>query len=441
MPAPICFRSAAPTPLTSASDVSTGVQSLQRERLPTPCQQRDGDVDVAHLTCVPPFARGSFTKIIANIMRRMTSCRHMAISQWDQPLPADRDALNQVVLISRQELPLWKKAILHLPCRVRSRLFGGIGGRNMLVYSWRTIDVLRRTKPKILICYDMPWLGRILRRHVDWSCRIILSQHGLSYFQDADRAAITYSLGSFDSIWSLTKASYRYDRDRMSFYEPIVRVLPNPVDTNNFRPVSQREQRRLRAAKGLPQDRPIVLFLSVLRPKKGAHILLQSWAEIVKRVPEAFLWIVGGGESSYVEYLQRMTDSLGLSGGVRFEGAVHENVASCYQAADMFAFPTLFVEGQALSLIEAMSSGLACIASSHRVALEAYSEDEVMFVPDPNLEDAFVEPVVSLLRDTELRQRMGIAARAHAVQHNSYEVVLPLLERAFTRELDLVHGK
>jgi phosphatidylinositol alpha-1,6-mannosyltransferase len=262
----------------------------------------------------------------------------------------------------------------------------------------------------------------------------------LSYFQDPDQAAVTYSLQSFDSVWSLTNASYRYDRNRMSFYEPIVRVLPNPVDVDAFRPASPQEKCEIRANRNLPQDRPIVLFLSVLRPKKGAHILLQSWAEVVRQVPDALLWIVGNGEPSYVEYLRQMTRSLGLSDCVRFEGAVYENVASCYQAADIFAFPTLFVEGQALALIEALASGLACIASDHHVAREAYSDESVLFVSDPNVEDAFVKPMVSLLLDTELRQRMGSAARRHAVQHNSYEVVLPLLERAFARELQLANG-
>lgn len=407
----------------------------------TPKHERNGSVgrqpqpvEIVHLTRTPPFAVGSFTGIINNVMHRMGAYRQLAISYWDGPPQEAPD----VILTSWKGLTFKQRLALRLPTRVRKYLFGGIGGRGCLAYVWQVQKILKELKPALIVCYDEPWMGRLIRGSIDWPCRVIFSQHGLSYFLNTETAGQTYSLQSFDSVWTLTSSSYRFDRAHMPFYEPTVRVLPNPIDIEAFSPAPERKK-ELRARWGLPQDRPIVMFLSVLRPKKGAHMLLQSWPEVVRRCPSAFLWIVGGGDAAYEKYIRQMATALGVNDSVKFQGRVkHDETPSCFQAADVYAFPTLFVEGMPLSLGEAMACGLPCVASEHTVAREAYSCDGLLFVDDPNLENAFVEPLVQLLSDPELRERMGAAARNLLVARYSYDTVLPQVERAFSRELELV---
>ena len=399
---------------------------------------RGEPVDIVHLTRTPPFATGSFTQIITKIMRDMTAYRQAAVSLWEGPPPDDEQARRNIVLVSRKQLSLWQRMSLNLPCAIRSRLFEGIGGRGDLTYIWQARKALRILKPKVVICYDTPWIGAAMRRVIDWPCRVVLNQQGLSYFMPNEPACRTYSLQSYDSIWTSTHACYRYDRDRMSYYEPVVRVLPNPIDADRFKPVSAAEKQRLRAQWKLPQDRPIVLFLSVLRPKKGAHMLLQAWPQILQQTPDALLWIVGGGEPGYQQYLARMAQSLGVADSVRFEGRVAEKVATCYQAADIYVFSTLFVEGWGLSLSEAMACGLPCVTSESRVTRDIYTEREVLFVPDPNLDGAFADPITRLLQNPELRRQMGATAHSFVTQRFSYEVMLPRWEQAFAREMELI---
>ncbi|MGE0759806.1 MAG: glycosyltransferase family 4 protein [Pirellulaceae bacterium] len=401
--------------------------------------KRGASVDIAHLTRTPPFAAGSFTRIVANVMQRMTAYRQLAISNWDRPLPENPG--EAVIVVSRRNLALWRKLALKLPTRLRSRLFHGIGGRGCLAYIWQALEALRVVRPKIVVCYDEPWMGRIVRRGIDWPCRVIFYQHGLSYFLSTEEAAAMYSLNAFDSIWTLTTASYRFDRARMPYYEPTVRVVPNPIDTEMFHVASDELRGRVRASWNLPSDRPVVLFLSVLRAKKGAHLLVQAWPEVLRQVPHAFLWIVGGGEPGYERYLRQMVQALGVQDSVRLQGRVDwQQTPSCYQAADVYAFPTTFVEGMPLALGESLACGLPCVASDHLVSREAYGDGGVEFVPDPNLEGAFAGPLVELLSDAARRRSLGEKGRDYLVRRYSYATILPLMQQAYSRELSYVQG-
>lgn len=393
-------------------------------------------IDVVHLTSKPPFAPGSFNRLVGMQMERLTGFSQTAISYWNGPIPPNASTQN-TILVNGNNLSLAQKALLKLPERWRRTRFNGVSGRESLIYLWQLVDTLNRLKPKVVVCYDNYKFGSVLRKHINWPCRLVLSQHGLSYHLPADQGAKLYSLQSFDSVWVLTKAGYRFDRDRITAYEPLVNVIHNWIDMDLFHPVTAERKRELRKTWNLPVDAPVVVWLSRLVPKKGAHVLLQSWREILREFPSAILWIVGGGEPSYIHYLKTLIHNLDLGDNVRLQGSVApELTPTCYQASDVYVFPTLFsAEGFGLSLLEAMACGLACVASDIEILRELYTEDTVLFVPDPNLEDAFVNPILSLLRDPELRTRRGNAARKFGEQHYHQDIILPQLKAFYLRQM------
>jgi phosphatidyl-myo-inositol dimannoside synthase len=270
---------------------------------------------------------------------------------------------------------------------------------------------------------------------------LVFSQHGLSYQLSPRAAGRLYSLDSFDAVWVLTRAAYRHDRYRVAAYEPLVTVLPNWINTEQFTPATAETKRALRERWGLPARQPVVLWLSRLVPKKGAHAVLESWPRIRQAIPDAFLWIVGGGGGTYESYLRAIIVNLGIGDSVRLHGAAApDDVVRCHQAADLYVFPTLFSsEGFGLSLLEAMACGLPCIASDHMVLEELYSDDVLVTVPDANLAGAFVAPVVRLLNDAALRERMGRAARAFVVERFNHKTALAAVE-AFYREQLMLAG-
>lgn len=394
-------------------------------------------VDIVHLTYRSPLVSGSYNRLVGAQIERLTEYRQVAISCWPHDQPECEDPNGNLITVRNRQLPLWQKMYLRLPVRVRRRWPNPVGGE----YAWHVLRILPELKPKIVVCYDLPQFGSMLRRVVDWPCRLILSQHGLSYFLNPGYAEGVYSLRSFDAVSVLTHASYRYDKNRMHAYESLVKVLPNGVDVEKFKPATTTEKENLRRDYGLPQNAAIALMLSRLVPKKGAHLILQSWPKILQEMPNAYLWIVGGGEAEYEAHLKKIIKALGISGSVRLQGAVSpESTAACYQAADLYLFPTLCFEGQSLSLLEAMSSGLPCIVSDQEFAREICREQELLFVSDPNLEDAFVEPLIRLLRDPALSEQIGESARATVQQQYSYEASFARIREFYRQQLSLVGG-
>ncbi|MBI3951598.1 MAG: glycosyltransferase family 4 protein [Acidobacteria bacterium] len=398
-------------------------------------------VDIVHLTFLPPFATGSYNRFVGAQMEKLTEFRQAAISYWAAPQPETAWRADDTILVNGDGLSWGRELFLRLPERIRQRYYYSIGGREHLIYTWRVVELVAKLRPKIIVCYDGYKLGRPLRDAIDWPCRIILGQCGLTYNQPQLDAMRVYSLQSFDVVWTQTRISYRYDRDRLVLYEPMVMVLPNGVDASQYQPVSPTEKASVRAEWELPQDKLVILLLSRQVPKKGTHLIVQSWPKIVHEVPEAYLWIVGTADLEYERYIKGLIDRLELSNSVRLQGAVTpEKTAGCYQAADLYVFPTLAGEGMSNTLLEAMACGLACVASEHASARELYSDEEVLFVPDANIGDAFVRPIVRLLCDSSLRRRIGEAARTAVEQRYSQDIIFDQLRECYRQQMGLVSG-
>ncbi|MGH9939910.1 MAG: glycosyltransferase, partial [Blastocatellia bacterium] len=253
-------------------------------------------VDIAHLSFRPPFAPGSYNRLVGMQLEHITDLRQAAICYWDQPIPDSAKINGSLTLVDAGGLSLRQKALLNLPAEMFRRRFNNITDRKSLIYLWQILKILPEIKPSVIVCYDIYKFGPLLRCAVDWPCRLILNQQGLSYHLPANEAGRLYSLESFDAVWALTRSSYRFERYRVSAYEPLVKVLPNWVNFNQFKPASTDEKKELRARWGLPEESLVVLWLSRLVPKKGAHAILESWLKIKREIPNAFLWIVGGGD-------------------------------------------------------------------------------------------------------------------------------------------------
>jgi glycosyltransferase involved in cell wall biosynthesis len=398
-------------------------------------------IDIAHLSFPPPFVPGSYNDLmVQEQVRVMTEFRHVVISYWEKEIPDSAKGDDHLILVNDKDLSLLQKSWLQLPERVRRTRFGGIGDRKYLVYLWQAIKKLRELKPRLIHCYDLWKMGPELRKAIDWPCRLILSEHGLSYYISGEEFRVYNLLTSFDVIWSLTYTSYRYNRSRTPKYCPQVAVLPHWINTDQYKSVSKEKRQTLRASWNLPESAQVILLLSRRVPEKGAHLILYSWPKILKKVPNAFLWIVGSGNPAYLEYIQNMINSLNISDSVRIEGYIPaERKPECYQAADLYLFPTLHSEGWALSLSEAMACGIPCISSDFAVASELYSEGELILVQDPNVEDAFVQPVVELLSDIVLCTKMGHAARKAIQERYTQSLAFAKIREFYHRQLSLVN--
>ncbi len=397
----------------------------------SPSAQRLAGADVVHLSFSPPFAPGSYNSLVQALVARPGPPHQVAVSYWDGPLPPGDP--QGTVLVGPADTPRASAAVLRLPERVRRLAFDGMGSRDRIRYALEVAALLGEARPPVVVVWDDYKLGSFLRQQVPDDVALVLSQHGRSYHLPPAAARDVYRLTAFDAVITLTRSSYRADRDQVYAYEPLVLVCPNGVDPERFAPPGPAEQAEARRRWRLPEGAPVVLALARLAPSKGAHLLVHSWPRVLEARPDALLWLVGGGDPGYRERLGRQVQRLGLRDHVRFEGAVdRDEVPGCLAAADLYAFPSVQDEGHPLSLLEAMATGLPCVAADSPVVRELH-EGGVELVADPGVEDAFVGPVVDLLGDPDRCAALGRAARDQVEQHFTLDRYLADLTGFLTR--------
>lgn len=145
---------------------------------------------------------------------------------------------------------------------------------------------------------------------------------------------------------------YRLEPDRVT-------ILPPGVDLERFRPGPRDEARRYLC---LPLDRPIVLSVRRLTPRMGLDRLIRAARLVKKRVPEVLMVI--GGQGPVRPALEALIEELGLEENVRLAGFIADDVLPLYyQAADLFALPSLASEGFGLVTLEALACDLPVLAT------------------------------------------------------------------------------
>ncbi|WP_019885594.1 glycosyltransferase family 4 protein [Streptomyces purpureus] len=189
--------------------------------------------------------------------------------------------------------------------------------------------------------------------------------------------------------------------------------LPPGVDEKTFHPASGGDLVRERL--GLA-DRPVVVCVSRLVPRKGQDTLIRALPRILRHVPDAVLLIVGGGP--YEADLRKLAAETGVAGSVRFTGAVPwDELPAHYGAGDVFAMPCrtrrggLDVEGLGIVYLEASATGLPVVAGDSGGAPDAVLDGETGWVVRGGVPEDAADRIVTLLQDPELRRRMGERGR------------------------------
>jgi len=190
--------------------------------------------------------------------------------------------------------------------------------------------------------------------------------------------------------------------------------LPPGVDEKVFHPGSGGAE--VRARLGLT-DRPVVVCVSRLVPRKGQDTLILAMPRILARQPDAVLLIVGGGP--YEKDLRRLVRETGVSDSVRFTGAVPwAELPAHYGAGDVFAMPCrtrrggLDVEGLGIVYLEASATGLPVVAGDSGGAPDAVLDGETGWVVRGGSPEEAADRIVVLLGDPELRRNMGERGRS-----------------------------
>ena len=170
---------------------------------------------------------------------------------------------------------------------------------------------------------------------------------------------------------------------------------------------------------------PHVVFLGRIWEKKGAFILVESWAEAMATIggamrEDARLTMAGDGDP---DRARELAARLGADGTVTVHDWLPKSeVEALLDSADVLALPSLG-EGQPMIVLEAMARGLAVVASDVG-GIPGLVDDgrEGLLVP-PGDGPALTGALVTVLRDPERRRAMGTRARRRVAAEFDVDVV------------------
>jgi glycosyltransferase involved in cell wall biosynthesis len=221
--------------------------------------------------------------------------------------------------------------------------------------------------------------------------------------------AFRFRVGSFVPV-AIAEEVARTFETLYNYPNPI--LIPNGVSIDAFSPDREVRQRVRRELEVEPQT---LVFVHVGRfaVVKNHEMLVAAFAQLVGQQPlPTELWLVGDGELR--EAVQHQVRALGIESRVRFLG-VRSDIPDLLRAADVFVFPSRW-EGNPLSVMEAMATGLPVIATAVGGVPELV-EDGVSGILIPNEDrDALVAAMQRMVEQPDLRVQMGQAARCRAVE-------------------------
>lgn len=111
------------------------------------------------------------------------------------------------------------------------------------------------------------------------------------------------------------------------------------------------------------QRHKTIMFLALLRPNKGADLLVKAVSELKTELKGYHVIIAGSGDPVYVNTLKRLVSDLGLEEMVMFTGAIYgEDKWSLYRETDIFVLPTLN-ENFGIVVAEALACGTPVITT------------------------------------------------------------------------------
>lgn len=220
-------------------------------------------------------------------------------------------------------------------------------------------------------------------------CRVIVSVRS-SLMQSAQLPQYKYIVNplarllynSADKVVAVSKGVEFELKELFHIKSSKLSVIENGYDLHDIQRLAKEELTD--KEKELFEKNVVIATIGRLSAPKGQWHLVRAFAEVVKRVPNAFLMIIGSGELE--KYLKELCQKCKVGDQVCFTGYV-SNPYKYLNASDIFVLPSLY-EGFPNALAEAVCLELPCIATDFRTGARE------ILAPDMNGVGKQIESVI-----------------------------------------------
>jgi glycosyltransferase involved in cell wall biosynthesis len=176
-----------------------------------------------------------------------------------------------------------------------------------------------------------------------------------------------------------------------------------------------------------------LLWVGRLKPHKGIELLLRACASI-RESRDFTLTVIGGATSWYEGFLKELVRSAGLESRIRWIRSVSRlELVDIYREHQIFCFPSVS-DTYGIALLEAMSSGMACVASDIAGPREILPDGTGIRIPVQSPEQYIAETASALSELMERPRRieeLGAAARARILERHDWGKIGERLEEIY----------
>jgi glycosyltransferase involved in cell wall biosynthesis len=207
----------------------------------------------------------------------------------------------------------------------------------------------------------------------------------------------------------------------------LVRVVPNGIRVDAFVHGSAAARAAARARRDVPATALLVGTVGRLSEAKDHALLVDAFARLAARRPDARLVVVGAGDRHAA--LADQVDRLGLRAAVQLTGD-RVDVPALLPAFDLFALTSL-TEGYSIALLEAAATGLPAVTTDVGGNREIVQDGVTGLVVADRSPEAFAQALDGLAGAPDVRERMGRQARRWVEAHGRVDAMARRYEAAY----------
>ncbi|MCB0214592.1 MAG: glycosyltransferase family 4 protein [Anaerolineae bacterium] len=297
-------------------------------------------------------------------------------------------------------------------------------------FSWHPTRLTERWLGRLWYRLRMPlpierWTGPLdlfhapdfVLRPVKPGTRTLLTVFDLSFIREPDSVMpgmshhlttwVRRSVDQADHVIAISKAT-AHDLIELYQTDPQKISILYPGITSEFYPMNDPLGITIIRAKYNLGQKPFILSVGTVQPRKNYQRLIQAFAQIKADV----LLVIAGGPGWQADEIFKEVKNQGLTDRVRFLGFVPDaDLPYLYNAATLFIYPSLY-EGFGLPALEAMACGTPVIASNRSSLPEVVGSAGLLI--DPFDTEAIAHAMATLLFDEDLYHKLSKAGHARA---------------------------
>ena len=195
-----------------------------------------------------------------------------------------------------------------------------------------------------------------------------------------------------------------------------INIIGTGIDIEKFdkKKIDKEEIISLKKKYGIKEDDFVIGSVSRVAKEKSIDRIINTFKDVLKRIPNAKLLIVGDGPDK--ENLEQLTIDIGVDKNVIFTGkAPLEKINIYYQLMDIFVTFSI-TETQGLTVIEAMASGLPVLAIKDDSFIDSVKHNKNGFLF--NKDNEYVDYVYKLYSDKKLYNKQSMESIELAKNHS-----------------------